>query len=200
MGAAHAVGLARRMPTVEPVMPDDAVVLCTFGDASVNHSTALGAPSTAPPGRATQGSPMPIVFVCEDTGIGISTIPRPAGSRRPTYSGREGILSIDLDGIWALAGTEAVVGALLARLPSVDERFPPAGRTCRVPYAVARACGRACPRDAAGLPVPSSHSPLDRRPGPHLAAAHHRAVGVARIHACRASQTTRHPRARTTCA
>src|SRR3546814_19250690 len=53
-------------------LPDDAVVLPSFGDASANHSTAQGAFNTAG-WAAFQGSPMPPIFLCEDNGIGIST-------------------------------------------------------------------------------------------------------------------------------
>ena len=48
------------------------MVLASFGDASANHSTAQGAFNTAA-WAAYQGTPMPIVFLCEDNGIGIST-------------------------------------------------------------------------------------------------------------------------------
>jgi 2-oxoisovalerate dehydrogenase E1 component len=47
-------------------------VLCSFGDASANHSTAQGAFNTAG-WTAYQGVPLPLVFICEDNGIGIST-------------------------------------------------------------------------------------------------------------------------------
>ena len=53
-------------------LPDDAVVLTSFGDASANHSTAQGAFNTAG-WAAFQGTPMPLIFLCEDNGIGIST-------------------------------------------------------------------------------------------------------------------------------
>lgn len=52
--------------------PGDAVVVCSFGDASLNHSTAAGA-LNAVGYSAHQGLPMPLLFVCEDNGIGIST-------------------------------------------------------------------------------------------------------------------------------
>ena len=45
--------------------------MCSFGDASVNHSTAVGAVNTACWVRLP-GLPMPLLFVCEDNGIGIS--------------------------------------------------------------------------------------------------------------------------------
>ncbi|MEM9233428.1 MAG: thiamine pyrophosphate-dependent enzyme, partial [Pseudomonadota bacterium] len=49
-----------------------AIVLCSFGDASLNHSTAQGAINTAC-WTTYQNSPLPLLFVCEDNGIGIST-------------------------------------------------------------------------------------------------------------------------------
>ncbi|MBO4206739.1 thiamine pyrophosphate-dependent enzyme [Micromonospora echinofusca] len=52
--------------------PADAVVVCSFGDASANHSTAAGA-LNAVGYTAHQGVPVPVLFVCEDNGIGIST-------------------------------------------------------------------------------------------------------------------------------
>ncbi|MEV0609978.1 thiamine pyrophosphate-dependent enzyme [Polymorphospora rubra] len=52
--------------------PADAVVVCSFGDASANHSTAVGALNAAG-WCAHQGIPMPLLLVCEDNGIGIST-------------------------------------------------------------------------------------------------------------------------------
>ncbi|MEV6693535.1 thiamine pyrophosphate-dependent enzyme [Micromonospora sp. NPDC051196] len=52
--------------------PDDALVVCSFGDASANHSTAAGAFNAAG-WCAHQGLALPLLFVCEDNGIGIST-------------------------------------------------------------------------------------------------------------------------------
>ena len=52
--------------------PADAVVVCSFGDASANHSTAVGALNAAALRAAYQGLPLPLLFVCEDNGIGIS--------------------------------------------------------------------------------------------------------------------------------
>lgn len=71
MGTAYAIGLARLCKHEGP-LERDSIVLCSFGDASINHSTAQGAINTAC-WTAFQGVPMPIVFVCEDNGIGIST-------------------------------------------------------------------------------------------------------------------------------
>jgi 2-oxoisovalerate dehydrogenase E1 component len=49
----------------------DALILCSFGDASVNHSTALGAFNAAG-WVAHQSLPLPLLFVCEDNGLGVS--------------------------------------------------------------------------------------------------------------------------------
>jgi 2-oxoisovalerate dehydrogenase E1 component len=51
--------------------PADSIVVASFGDASLNHSTALGALNTA--GWVThQNLPLPLLFVCEDNGLGVS--------------------------------------------------------------------------------------------------------------------------------
>jgi 2-oxoisovalerate dehydrogenase E1 component len=51
--------------------PADAIVVCSFGDASLNHSTAQGALNAAS-WAAFQGLPVPTLFVCEDNGLGVS--------------------------------------------------------------------------------------------------------------------------------
>lgn len=53
------------------VPADDAVVVTSFGDASLNHATALSAINAARYARR-RGQPVPILFVCEDNGLGIS--------------------------------------------------------------------------------------------------------------------------------
>ncbi|HEX2026519.1 MAG TPA: thiamine pyrophosphate-dependent enzyme [Nitriliruptorales bacterium] len=70
VGAAFAVERARRLRLPLDV-PHDSVVCCSFGDASVNHATALAAINAA---RYAQrrSSPVPLLFVCEDNGLGIS--------------------------------------------------------------------------------------------------------------------------------
>jgi 2-oxoisovalerate dehydrogenase E1 component len=52
-------------------VPDDRIAICTFGDASANHSTSQGAFNAAG-WAAHQQVPVPCLFVCEDNGIGIS--------------------------------------------------------------------------------------------------------------------------------
>ena len=76
VGVAFAIDRARRMgrPTR---WPDDAIAVTSFGDASLNHSTAAGALNTA--GYCVRSRiGMPLLFVCEDNGLGIS-VPSPPG-------------------------------------------------------------------------------------------------------------------------
>lgn len=96
VGAAFSIGIARRMGWSDTVLSKDGVVLCSFGDASANHSTALGAINTAC-WAAFQGTPMPIIFLCEDNGIGISTR-TPPGWIEANFSGRAGLHYIGCDG------------------------------------------------------------------------------------------------------
>ena len=44
---------------------------CSFGDASVNHASALSAINTAS-WICNLGGHVPIIFICEDNGTGIS--------------------------------------------------------------------------------------------------------------------------------
>ncbi len=51
--------------------PVNSVVMCSFGDASLNHSTAQGAINWASQ-LAHAGRRVPVLFVCEDNGLGLS--------------------------------------------------------------------------------------------------------------------------------
>ena len=97
VGAAYSLGLARRHPPEHKVLPDDAIVMCSFGDASANHSTAQGAFNTAQ-WTAYQSVPMPLLFVCEDNGIGIST-KTPTGWIGANFANRPGLKYFDCDGL-----------------------------------------------------------------------------------------------------
>lgn len=86
----RAVGLALGMQRAAKLglpspWPKDAIVLCGFGDASANHSTALGALNAARH-CAYQRLPLPVLFVCEDNGIGIS-VRTPPGWIEEAHSG-----------------------------------------------------------------------------------------------------------------
>ncbi len=71
VGAAFTIARQKRLSIPSP-LPEDSIVLCSFGDASSNHSSACGAFNTAALADH-QKLPCPILFVCEDNGIGIST-------------------------------------------------------------------------------------------------------------------------------
>jgi 2-oxoisovalerate dehydrogenase E1 component len=85
VGVAFAIDRARKLG-VTSQWPGDAITVTSFGDASANHSTATGAINTACQ-VAYQGLPMPVLFVCEDNGLGIS-VKTPAGWIAATYSSR----------------------------------------------------------------------------------------------------------------
>jgi 2-oxoisovalerate dehydrogenase E1 component len=88
VGLASALGWLGRGGAGNATYPDDAVVLCSFGDASLNHSTALGALNAAAYCRH-RGLDLPVLFVCEDNGIGISTTSPPGwvASRLGSFPG-----------------------------------------------------------------------------------------------------------------
>jgi len=99
-----AVGAAFSIPVsassninVDAEMPADSVVICNFGDASSNHSTAQGAINSAA-WAAYQGAPLPLVFICEDNGIGISTA-TPDGWIAANFSNRPGLNYLYCNGL-----------------------------------------------------------------------------------------------------
>lgn len=97
VGAAYSVGLAKRVGPEHQVLKDDSIVMCSFGDASSNHSTAQGAINTAC-WTSFQSVPMPLLFVCEDNGIGISTR-TPRGWVAANYENRPGLKYFHANGL-----------------------------------------------------------------------------------------------------
>jgi 2-oxoisovalerate dehydrogenase E1 component len=85
VGVAFAIGRALKLGIDSP-WPNDALAVCSFGDASSNHSVATGAINTALH-CAHQRLPLPLLFVCEDNGLGIS-VRTPAGWVRSAYGNR----------------------------------------------------------------------------------------------------------------
>jgi 2-oxoisovalerate dehydrogenase E1 component len=76
VGMALAIDRARRLG-VPCTWQGEAIVVCSFGDASLNHATAQAALNTT--AQCTyQGLPLPLLLVCEDNGLGIS-VPSPPG-------------------------------------------------------------------------------------------------------------------------
>jgi len=97
VGTAFSIGLARRLKPAGRQLRPDGVVLCSFGDASANHSTAQGAFNTAA-WSAYQGAAMPLVFICEDNGIGIST-KTPQGWIEASFRDRPGLKYVRCPGL-----------------------------------------------------------------------------------------------------
>ncbi len=89
--------------------PRDAIAVTSFGDASANHSTAAGAINTACQ-VAYQGLPMPVLFVCEDNGLGIS-VRTPAGWIATAYSSRPPMRYFTADGTDLAACFDAALDA-----------------------------------------------------------------------------------------
>ena len=71
VGLGFALGLAKALGR-ETSWPEDALVVASFGDASVNHSTAAGALNAAAYLTHVHRD-CPLLLVCEDNGLGIST-------------------------------------------------------------------------------------------------------------------------------
>ena len=88
VGLAFALHRAQRLGVATP-WPEDAVVVTSLGDASINHSTAVGALNAA--GHAVHTRlPLPLLVVCEDNGWGIS-VPSAPGWVEAALSSRPGL-------------------------------------------------------------------------------------------------------------
>jgi 2-oxoisovalerate dehydrogenase E1 component len=97
VGAAFSIARARDLQITTAEIPDDSVILCSFGDASANHSTAQGAFNSCS-WAAYQHIPMPLVFICEDNGIGIS-VRTPNNWIESSFAERPALKYIACDGL-----------------------------------------------------------------------------------------------------
>jgi len=109
MGAALSIDRMKRLKLPSDI-PDDSMVVCTFGDASSNHSTAAGA-INATCWASYQNVPVPLLYVCEDNGIGIS-VRTPKDWIRANYQHRPGLQyfygdGLDLPNAWDAAQAAA---------------------------------------------------------------------------------------------
>ncbi len=109
LGTALAIESGRRIGHTLPI-PEDSVVICSFGDASANHATAQTAFNTAA-WAAYQRLPAPILFVCEDNGIGIS-VKTPDGWIAQSFAHRPGLDYFYADGLDLVEGHAQVERAL----------------------------------------------------------------------------------------
>ena len=97
VGTALSIDRAKDLMIKERELIDDSIILCSFGDASVNHSTALGGINTAE-WITHQGGHVPIIFICEDNGLGIS-VTTPENWVYDSFSNRKGIKYIQCNGL-----------------------------------------------------------------------------------------------------
>jgi len=109
VGTALAIAHGRRVGHAVPV-PEDSIVVCSFGDASLNHAAAQSALNTAA-WTAHQHLPVPILFVCEDNRIGIS-VPTPSHWVARSMAERYGLDYVHADGLDLEAGFEPVRAAV----------------------------------------------------------------------------------------
>lgn len=96
VGAALSIARAKELKLETP-LADDSIILCSFGDASLNHSSAQGALNSAE-WIAHGHYPLPIIFLCEDNGTGIS-VPTPADWVETTIKQRPYLQYIQADGL-----------------------------------------------------------------------------------------------------
>ena len=71
----------RVSPAASADVPADAIAVVSFGDASLNHATSQTAVNAARWSRRN-GAPTPVLFVCEDNGLGISVATPPGWVER----------------------------------------------------------------------------------------------------------------------
>ena len=92
---------ARRMGKLSD-LSDDSIVCCSFGDASINHATALAGINAALY-AVRRGGTAPILFVCEDNGVGIS-VDTPRNWVRDSFASRPHLQYFnaegELDEVW----------------------------------------------------------------------------------------------------
>jgi 2-oxoisovalerate dehydrogenase E1 component len=108
VGIGFAIERVRRL-SVEAPWPGDAVAVCSFGDASINHASATAAFNTA--GWCQHvGLRLPVLFVCEDNGVGLS-VRSPDGWTATTLSTRPGLRYLSADGCDLPAAYDAAAEA-----------------------------------------------------------------------------------------
>lgn len=110
LGTAIAIEQAKRIGHASPI-PDDSIVVCSFGDASSNHATAQTAFNTAQ-WTAYQKLPAPVLYVCEDNGIGIS-VKTPTGWINNAFKNRDGLDYFYADGLDIAEGYAQVQRAVM---------------------------------------------------------------------------------------
>ncbi|HEY4093758.1 MAG TPA: thiamine pyrophosphate-dependent enzyme [Luteibacter sp.] len=109
LGTAIAIEQGKRIRHALPI-PDDSITLCSFGDASSNHATAQTAFNAAA-WTAYQKLPAPVLFICEDNGIGIS-VKTPSGWVASNFERRSNLDYFYADGLDLAGGYAGVQRAV----------------------------------------------------------------------------------------
>ena len=97
VGTAFSIDRAKDLEIKERNLDKNSIVICSFGDASANHASALSAFNTAS-WITNLGGHVPIIFLCEDNGTGIS-VPTQDGWIKENFSNKTGIQYIQTDGL-----------------------------------------------------------------------------------------------------
>ena len=100
VGMAFSIDLSKNLNISDQGSKNNSIVLCSFGDASVNHASALSAFNTAS-WIVNKGGHVPIVFICEDNGFGIS-VKTDENWIEENFKNRPGIKYIKSDGLHLL--------------------------------------------------------------------------------------------------
>ena len=124
MGLAFAIGRRKKLG-LEQRLPEDSIVLCSFGDASASHAVAMAGINGARY-AFRRGNPMPILFLCEDNRVGIS-VSKPRRWIADSYSGLSqleyfAVQSGDLVEIWDTV--EKAINVCRSRRKPVFLRVP----------------------------------------------------------------------------
>jgi 2-oxoisovalerate dehydrogenase E1 component len=104
----HAVAMDRRA-RLDGSRPSP-ITVCTFGDASANHASATTAFNAAA-WASFQRVPAPVLFVCEDNGLGIS-VRTPSGWIAAAHQNRPGVAYFFGDGTDLVSSYEAATAAV----------------------------------------------------------------------------------------
>jgi 2-oxoisovalerate dehydrogenase E1 component len=110
VGVGFGISLAPSLRGTDTPWPDDAIVVASFGDASINHASATAAFNAAG-WYDHAGVRIPQLLVCEDNGLGIS-VPSPDGWVGEALRSRPGIRYTAADGCDLAATYDAAVDAV----------------------------------------------------------------------------------------
>ncbi|MBA2657633.1 MAG: MFS transporter [Tatlockia sp.] len=95
LGAALSITRANEL-AISATLPSDSLILCSFGDASVNHASAQTTLNAC--SWIARQYPLPLVFICEDNNLGIS-VPTPSDWIESSIKLRHNLHYLSCDGL-----------------------------------------------------------------------------------------------------